>query len=304
MAADWYRPLVEPALPEPDARVPWRPTGCEITCLGADTPPTVSSPLRLIRLFALGVGFAATLCVAAVAPTGGRLALWAARMGSRAGLGAMGVALRKPSADPSPSLRSPRGVLVVCGHLSWLDILVVQAAYGPMRMLAMKELAAWPVLSWLARRVGTVFIDRDRLLELPGTVDHVATALRAGEAMGAFPEGATTCGRHELAWRPAVFQAAIDAQADVLVLRLVYRASGKPTGHASLLRRETAWSSLWRVLKLRGLSAELQAELLSADAAVTRGALAARAAKTAGCVMCPGESAKGNLPAKCSPEGS
>jgi len=166
--------------------------------------------------------------------------------------------------------------------MSWLDILVLQAVYGPMRMLAMSELVTWPVLGWLARQVGTVFIDRDHLLALPATVAEVTSALRAGETFGAFPEGATTCGRHALPWRSAVFQAAVDAKAEVLVVRLSYFAAGQPTSHAALLRGETAWSSLWRLLKLRDVAAELGAEfLLSPSSPCTRRDLAAEAVTVA-----------------------
>ena len=284
MRAGWYRRLRKAALPEPDAHVPWRPTGCTVDCLRLDTPPKVSPLLRPIRLCALGVCVVVMLCLVATVPPGGRLARWVARVGSHAGLATMGVALR---AAPSPHIdrggsQSPKGVLVVSGHMSWLDILVLQAVHGPMRMLAMKELASWPVLGWLARRVGTVFIDRDRLLALPGTVAELTTALRAGEVVGAFPGGATTCGRHALRWRNAVFQAAIDAGAEVLVVRLAYRAAGESTNHAALLRRETVWSSLWRVLRLRRLSAELSWEWLARNEAVsTRRTLAATAAELA-----------------------
>ncbi len=294
MRPDWYRRIVDAALPEPDARRPWCPIGCAVDCLHGDTPPTVSPLLRLVRLVALGVCFAATLCLALIARPGGRLAHWTARAGSRAGLVAMGITVRRSPATIHAArhgLHRPKGVLVVSGHVSWIDILVLQAACGPMRMLAMNELAAWPILGWLSRRVGTVFIDRDRLLALPGTVAELAAVLRAGDVVGAFPEGITTCGRHPLAWRPAVFQAAIDADAEILVVRLAYRAAGKPTGHVALLRREVAWTSLWRGLKLRHLTAELSWDWLThVDSVPTRRALAAAAtalAAPSGGAECP-----------------
>ncbi len=284
MRQRWYRRLIDAALPEPDSRVPWRPTGCDVDCLRSEEPPTVSSLLRLIRLAALGMCLAATLCLMAIAPSGGRLARWSARAGSRAGLACVGIALLRPSASTHViARRPPNGALVVSGHVSWLDILVLQAVYGPMRMLAMNELASWPVLSWLARQAGTIFIDRDRLLTLPGRVAELTAALRAGEMVGAFPEGATTCGRHVLSWRNAVFQAAVDANAEVLVVRLSYRAAGKPTGHVAMLRRESALSSLWRVLKLRGLAVDVHPDWLPrVDPTPTRRELAAAAVALAG----------------------
>ncbi len=290
----WYRKLANAALPDPDVRVPWRPTGCDVTCLNRDSPLAVWWLLRVLRFLALSVCFALTMGLVALAPKCGRLSRCAVWAGSRSGLFVMGVSVRSLPLPghpiPRPSARLP-GVLVVSRHMSWLDILVLQAVCGPMRMLAMSELVTWPVLGWLARQVGTVFIDRDRLLALPATVAEVTSALRAGETFGAFPEGATTCGRHALPWRSAVFQAAVDAKAEVLVVRLSYFAADQPTSHAALLRGETAWSSLWRLLKLRGVAAELGEELLPAKpAGVTRRALAVRAAGVAALAGCAASS--------------
>lgn len=145
------------------------------------------------------------------------------------------------------------GELVVANHVSWLDIPLV-AAVLPGRMLAKSEVGRWPVLGRLAGLGSTLFIDRDRLRALPGAVDTVAEALRSGSRVVAFPEGSTWCGRGSGGlFRPAVFQAAIDAEVSVRPVRITYRAPGA----VAFVGDDPLAASLWRVVRAAGLAAEV-----------------------------------------------
>ena len=70
-----------------------------------------------------------------------------------------------------------RGALVMSNHISWLDIVAVNAVQ-PMRAQAKKELAGWPIIGRLASSAGTVYLDRENLRSLPLAVDelHEGTA--------------------------------------------------------------------------------------------------------------------------------
>ena len=48
-------------------------------------------------------------------------------------------------------------VLIVANHVSWLDILVLNAQQ-PARFVAKSELASWPLAGRLIRDAGTIFI--------------------------------------------------------------------------------------------------------------------------------------------------
>ncbi|MEU7881935.1 lysophospholipid acyltransferase family protein [Microbispora bryophytorum] len=100
--------------------------------------------------------------------------------------------------------------LLVANHVSWLDPLVITAT-AACRPLAKAEVGRWPIIRTLAGGGGALFIDRDRLSALPGVVADMTAALRRGESVAAFPEGTTWCGREMGRFRPAVFQAALDA---------------------------------------------------------------------------------------------
>ncbi|MFG2595658.1 lysophospholipid acyltransferase family protein [Streptomyces sp. NPDC048462] len=151
------------------------------------------------------------------------------------------------------------GVLVVANHVSWLDIPLV-AAVCPGRMLAKSDIRRWPLLGPLAALGGTLFVERERLRALPATVRAVASALRGGARVVVFPEGSTWCGRGPGGrFRPAAFQAAIDAGAAVQPLRIRYlhgpRDHRARAGAAAFVGDDPLTASLWRVVRAAGLTA-------------------------------------------------
>jgi 1-acyl-sn-glycerol-3-phosphate acyltransferase len=102
-------------------------------------------------------------------------------------------------------------------------------------------------------------------------VGQVADALRRGDAVQVFPEGTTTCGAHPVRWRPAFLQAALDAGAPVQRFTLLFS-----TQKAAFVSDETLLTSLWRVLRLRGLSITVLVDEAQPVTAVNRRELAAR----------------------------
>ncbi|MGI5161932.1 lysophospholipid acyltransferase family protein [Microbispora sp. CA-102843] len=170
----------------------------------------------------------------------------------------------------SPRARAVPGedgpTLLVGNHVSWLDPLVITATFA-CRPLAKAEVGRWPVVRTLAAGGGALFIDRDRLSALPGVVADMAAALRRGESVAAFPEGTTWCGREMGRFRPAVFQAALDAGVPVRPVALRFlegAAAGRGTGERaapstrpSYVGDDTLLASVLRIVATRGLVAEV-----------------------------------------------
>ncbi|MEU1603644.1 lysophospholipid acyltransferase family protein [Micromonospora matsumotoense] len=263
----------------------WRPTaGCGPDCLPGARRAEVSLGRRAARLLGLlgmmlvGAGLVVLLPVLPAAERAAVVRGWA-----RGTAGALGVRLAVRGRLPR------RRALLVANHVSWLDILAVLAV-APARLLAKREVRNWPVLGLLARAGGALFVDRSRPRDLPRTVDRLATTLRAGHPVAVFPEGTTWCGvapsagcRPRRGFRPAAFQAAIDAGAPVVPLRISYRsaATGATTTTAAFLGDETLWRSVCRVLAARDLVVDVAvtAALHPAPGADRR--LLARAAESA-----------------------
>ncbi|XVV11842.1 lysophospholipid acyltransferase family protein [Actinoplanes sp. CA-131856] len=143
------------------------------------------------------------------------------------------------------------GSMLVANHVSWLDILVLMAS-APVRLVAKGEVGAWPGIGALAGLSGAIFIDRSRPKALPGTVAEVTAALRSGRTVAAFPEGTTYCGANQGTFRPALFQAAIDAGAPVVPASLVYDSTA-----AAFIGEDTLWDSVRRVAALKKLTVTL-----------------------------------------------
>lgn len=162
----------------------------------------------------------------------------------------------QPQGEP-PVEEPPVGELLVANHVSWLDPLVL-AAVVPSRPLAKREIAGWPVARTLAAGAGALFIDRERLDRLPSAVAAVAGALAEGDTVVAFPEGTTWCGPGMGGFRPAVFQAAIDADANVRPATVRYLEGAAPSTRAAFVGDDTLLASALRVVATRGLVAEVR----------------------------------------------
>lgn len=94
---------------------------------------------------------------------------------------------------------------VVANHASWLDIFTLNAAKR-IYFVAKSEVEGWPLIGWLARATGTVFIAR-RQQDAKIHLDIFANRLNAGHKLLFFPEGTSTDGLRVLPFKSTLFQA-------------------------------------------------------------------------------------------------
>ncbi|HZN78853.1 MAG TPA: lysophospholipid acyltransferase family protein [Mycobacterium sp.] len=159
-------------------------------------------------------------------------------------------------------IRNLRGVLVVSGHVSWVDIFAIGAVM-PGRFVARADLVDWIGLGMVARLMKVIPIDRASLRRLPDVVGTVAARLRAGQTIVAFPEGTTWCGLAYGPFRPAMFQAAVDAGRPVQPLRLSYHhRDGRPSTVAAYVGDDTLMASIRRLVTARRTVVHVQVESL------------------------------------------
>ena len=114
----------------------------------------------------------------------------------------------------------------VANHASWLDIFVLNASKRVF-FVAKAEVAGWPVIGWLARGTGTVFIRRDRR-DARRQQALLEVRLDAGHPLLFFPEGTSTDGQRVLPFKTTLFAAlTTETLRDVLTVQpvtLVYHA--------------------------------------------------------------------------------
>ncbi len=147
--------------------------------------------------------------------------------------------------------------LVVANHVSWLDIFVINALH-PCRFVAKQEIRAWPMMGWLAERVGTIFIARDNRHGLRQLFKGLVGSLHAGERIAFFPEGTTAEQGVLLPFHPNLFEAAIDAQVPVQAFALRYLDSaGQPHPAVVYIGDMSFARSIVAILSGRQISAQL-----------------------------------------------
>lgn len=143
--------------------------------------------------------------------------------------------------------RLPERCLLVLNHVSWVDVLLLCACH-PATFVAKAEIARWPLLGLLARRVGTVFIERGSRSAARRTNEHITNALASGMPAACFPEGTTSLGHGVLRFHGALFQPAIDAGAVVQPVALRYLdRSGRVSESTAYVGEDSLIGSLWRL---------------------------------------------------------
>ncbi len=94
--------------------------------------------------------------------------------------------------------------LIVANHVSWTDILALSSLH-PLVFLAKSEVSTWPVLGFLARLQGTVFVERANRRKIPLVNKRLAEKLRERRDIVIFPEGTSSDGSAVLRFNTAHF---------------------------------------------------------------------------------------------------
>jgi 1-acyl-sn-glycerol-3-phosphate acyltransferase len=194
-----------------------------------------------------------------------RVGWWSAKM-----LRMLGIALQHAGTLHAGPL------LVVANHVSWLDILAINAV-RPVRFVSKADVRHWPLLGWLVACGGTLFIERERKRDALRVVHQVAQALREGEVIAVFPEGTTSDGHGVLPFHANLLQAAIATEAPVQPLVLRYGDAQAAVSAAAPYIGDTSLAeSLWAVARAEGLRVQVQAEPAQGTRHLDRRALAER----------------------------
>lgn len=139
----------------------------------------------------------------------------------------------------------PGPVLLVANHISWLDIIAI-SAICPVQFLAKQEVAHWPLMGWLSRRAGTLFIQRGA--GAANAIEQLSWRLRGGQRMLVFPEGTSTPGHTVQRFHPRLFQAAIHSRCPVQPLCVQYPHPQGVHPLAPFVGNDALLPHLWRIL--------------------------------------------------------
>jgi len=145
--------------------------------------------------------------------------------------------------------------LLVANHISWLDIPVL-GAQGEIGFLSKAEVRDWPLIGWMAKTAGTLFIARgaNQAGEL---VQQIANRIQGKGRLAIFPEGTTTDGTSIKRFHPRLFAAAGQQGVWIQPVALRYGRNRAPDPHAPFVGDDNLASHLLRLLRHPGLEVQL-----------------------------------------------
>lgn len=148
-------------------------------------------------------------------------------------------------------------MLAVSNHLSLLDPFVL-AANMPVSFAAKAEIAKWPIIGWICKLVGVIFVVRERRMETGRFVDQVQSRIREGIRVLVFPEGTTNDGITILPFKTGAFAAVADMNdGSILPIHLRFVSVDDKPATGALLK-QVIWernvpmlNHAWKILAAR-----------------------------------------------------
>lgn len=151
----------------------------------------------------------------------------------------------------------PARGMVVCNHISWLDIFVINAL-TPAAFVSKDDVKRWPLIGWLCTHTETIFLARGSRAAVQRTREALIDQLQSDVHVAVFPEGTTTGGDCVLPFHAALVQSAIDAGAPVIPMALRYAdRHGSPSRIPAYNGDIKLWQCLRAIVRTGGLIADL-----------------------------------------------
>jgi len=119
-----------------------------------------------------------------------------------------------------------RRAILISNHISWLDIIVI-GQYLPAYFVAKSDISSWPVIGYLARQGGTIFIRRGNKQHIKTTTEKMVWSLKQNSYIIAFPEGTTTNGDEVLHFHSSLFQPALLTRSLIQPVAIQYQGEAQ-----------------------------------------------------------------------------
>lgn len=145
---------------------------------------------------------------------------------------------------------------IVSNHMSYLDIVPL---YLNLRctFVAKKEVRSWPVVGFMVKAVGVIFIDRNRRGDVKRVNELLNKSLNEYQGMIVFPEGTSSGGRDVLPFHTSLLQLPATANQPVHYCSLYYETGiGDPPADHSVCfygARESFTQHIWKFAKTRSI---------------------------------------------------
>ena len=138
--------------------------------------------------------------------------------------------------------------LLVANHISWLDIHIINSI-RPVIFVAKADVSKWPIFGYLANMLGTIFLKREKLSDIKRVIQVMKEKLTHQEIVAIFPEGTSTDGRSVLPFKSNLFEAAHQAEVDVLPITIQYTENNQYSNRAAFIGEMELMDSIKNILK-------------------------------------------------------
>lgn len=115
---------------------------------------------------------------------------------------------------------------LVSNHVSWVDIAVL-GRFFPAYFVAKNDILGWPVIGFLAKQGGTIFIRRGDKQQVMATAEKMVWLIKQNCTVITFPEGTTTIGDEVLPFHASLFQPALLTKTNIQPVALRYLGEAK-----------------------------------------------------------------------------
>src|ERR1051325_1251047 len=151
----------------------------------------------------------------------------------------------------------PPGGVLTSNHLGYVDILVL-GSLQPTVFVAKADVQGWPVLGWLVRAGGTVFIKREQRSHVAEIVGEFAPLIAENLPVVMFLEGTSTGGEHVLPFRPSLLEPVVANDWPVTPVWIGYSlADGSVVDEVAYWRDMTLMPHLLNLLTKKELTAHV-----------------------------------------------
>lgn len=153
--------------------------------------------------------------------------------------------------------KDTHAVMFVANHISWLDLWAIDVV-RTVRFISKSEVRSWPIIGWLAKKTGTIFIERARRHDTSRVSEAGAEALLDGDCICIFPEGTTTDGTHMRPFKSSLLQSAVNANVPVWPVVVSYPGpDGEPDTGIAYADDTTMAQSMRRILSRKEIVVRL-----------------------------------------------
>lgn len=126
----------------------------------------------------------------------------------------------------------PQSGMLVSNHISFIDVFAINAIV-PAAFVAKDDVRSWPLIGWLCRNTGTLFLERGSRSAAQRAREEIVARLQTGAHVAVFPEGTTSNGDAVQPFHSAMFQSAIDADVPVTPIAIAYTDATAKRSHAA-----------------------------------------------------------------------